>query len=190
MLSIRMPNRLHRYYGAGYLHFITTSCYHRLPLLGTGQNRDLFLQVLEQVRRRYQFLVVGYVVMPEHIHLLLGEPLRANPSLVMQALKQGFARRLLAKLRSRADPLQAHLWGAALEAGHIWQRRFYDFVVFSEKKRVEKLCYMHRNPVQRRLVFEPEQWAWSSFRHYAFDESGPVLVNEAQKAELRVRKIS
>ena len=78
MLSIRMPNRLHRYYGAGYLHFITTSCYHRLPLLGTGQNRDLFLQVLEQVRRRYQFLVVGYVVMPEHIHLLLGEPLRAG----------------------------------------------------------------------------------------------------------------
>jgi hypothetical protein len=85
----------------------------------------------------------------------------------MQALKQGFARHLLGKLRSRADPLQAQLWGAALEAGHIWQRRFYDFVVFSEKKRVEKLCYMHRDPVQRRLVFEPAQWAWSSFRHYA-----------------------
>ena len=45
-----MPNRLRRYYGAGYSHFITTSCYHRHPLLGTPQNRDLFLAVLEQVR--------------------------------------------------------------------------------------------------------------------------------------------
>ena len=45
-----MPNRLHRYYGAGYSHFITTSCCQRLPLLGPARNRDLFLRVLEQVR--------------------------------------------------------------------------------------------------------------------------------------------
>ncbi|MGZ6316178.1 MAG: hypothetical protein ACXWNQ_02875 [Anaerolineales bacterium] len=52
-----MPNRLHRYYGAGYSHFITTSCYQRLPLLASARNRDLFLRVLEQVRRRYRFVV-------------------------------------------------------------------------------------------------------------------------------------
>jgi putative transposase len=62
--------------------------------------------------------------------------------------------------------------------------------VFSEKKRVEKLNYMHNNPVKRGLVLEPEQWAWSSFRHYATGQSGPVRVNEIQKAELRVRKIA
>ncbi len=73
-------------------------------------------------------------------------------------------------------------------AGHVWQRRFYDFVVFSEKKRAEKLRYMHRNPVERGLALEPEQWAWSSFRYYADGERGPVLVNETEKAELRVRK--
>ena len=67
-------NRLHRYYGAGYSHFITTSCYRRLPLLGTPQSRNLFLEILESVRRRYRFVVVGYVVMPEHVHLLLSEP--------------------------------------------------------------------------------------------------------------------
>jgi putative transposase len=54
-----MPNRLHRYYGAGYSHFITTSCYQRLPLLGSPQNRDLFLRMLELVRRRYRFAVTG-----------------------------------------------------------------------------------------------------------------------------------
>ena len=134
-----MANRLHRYYGAGYLHFITTGCYQRRPLLGSRKNRDLFLKVLEQVRHRYRFVVVGYVVMPEHVHLLFGEPERGDPPVVMQALKQGFARRLLRQLRLRPGPRQGQLWDASLESGHIWQRRFYDSVVFSEKKRVAKL---------------------------------------------------
>jgi putative transposase len=182
-----MPPRLRRYYGAGYLHFITTSCYQRQPLLGSPRNRDLFLRVLEQVRRRYQFVVVGYVVMPEHVHLLVSEPERANPSVVMQALKQGFARRLFRRWRTRQNDRQACLWDAALTAGHIWQRRFYDSVVRTERKRIEKLRYMHRNPVKRGLVLEPDQWRWSSYRHYAYAEAGSVLVNEQKRAELKVR---
>ena len=185
-----MARRLHRYYGAGYSHFITTSCYRRLPLLASPRSRDLFLRVLESVRRRYRFVVGGYVVMPEHVHLLISEPWRGDPSVVMKALKQGFARRLLAHLRRKANSKQLSLWDAPLERGRLWQHRFYDFVVFSERKRVEKLRYMHRNPVKRGLVLEPQQWLWSSFRHYAYDEPGPVVVNEPQKAELRVRKIS
>jgi len=183
-----MPTKLHRYYGAGYLHFITTSCYQRRPLLSSPHDRDLFLEILEQVRRRFHFVVVGYVVMPEHVHLLLSEPQRDSSSVVMAALKQSFARRLLQNRRSRAD--QCGLWSGPLQRGHIWQSRFYDFVVFSEKKRIEKLRYMHRNPVKRGLVLEPQQWAWSSFRHYASGERGPVLVDEFQKAELHVRQIA
>jgi putative transposase len=185
-----MPPRLHRYYGAGYSHFITTSCYQRLPLLGSPRNRDLFVRVLEQVRRRYHFAVVGYVVMPEHVHLLLGEPQRGNPSLVMQALKQGFARRVLSRLRANQPRQQLSLWSGPLQHGHIWQPRFYDFVVFSDKKRIEKLRYMHRNPVKRGLVLEPQQWEWSSYRHYAYGEAGRVLINENRRAELSVRKVS
>ena len=118
-----MPRRLHRYYGAGYLHFITTSCYQRRALLGTKQNRDLFLKVLEQVRRRYHFAVIGYVIMPEHVHLLVGEPERANPSTVMQAIKQGFSRRLLGKMWDRHSS-QGDLRNAALEEGHICNAAF------------------------------------------------------------------
>jgi putative transposase len=161
-----------------------------MPLLGSSRNRDLLLDVLERVRRRYRFVVIGYVVMPEHMHLLLGEPERGDPSKVMQAIKQGFARRILPKVRAIGDPRQGRLWNTALDNGHIWQARFYDFVVFTEKKRVEKLRYMHRNPVKRGLVPLPEQWDWSSFRHYADGERGIVLVNEEQKAELKVRKIA
>ena len=72
------PRNMHRkpkrFYGTGHLHFIACSCYQRRPLLGTQKRRDQFLTVLEQVRKRYQFVVVGYVVMHEHIHLLISEP--------------------------------------------------------------------------------------------------------------------
>lgn len=167
-----MPTRLKRYYNAKHLHFLTCSCYHRLPFLGTPQRRDLFLKVLEQARRRYRFTVVGYVVMPEHIHLLISEPERGDPSVVMKVIKQRFARMVLRKHRSRAA--QTEFWPAA---DHVWQKRFYDFNVWSERKHIEKLRYMHRNPVKRALVSEPDQWRWSSFRSYAYGEPGAVRVN-------------
>ena len=61
--------------------------------------------------------------------------------------------------------------------GPIWQKRFYDFNVARSEKRIEKLRYMHRNPVKRGLVTAPEEWSWSSFRSYAFHEEGPVRIN-------------
>src|ERR1700685_2758409 len=99
-----MPRQLKRYYGTDHLHFITCSCYHRQRWLGTAKRRDLFLIVLEQVRQRYDFVVAGYVVMPEHIHLLIDEPTKGDPSKVMQAIKQGFARRVLKQIRKRRPP--------------------------------------------------------------------------------------
>ena len=185
-----MPSGLHRCYGAGYLHFITTSCYQRLPLLGTPQNRDLFLEVLEQTRRRYRFVVVGYVVMPEHVHLLVSEPERGDPSLVMQVLKQGFARRLLCQHRRANDPQEEAMWELALQQQRIWQKRFYNFAVWTADKRWEKLHYIHQNPVRRGLVLEPQQWPWSSARDWLTEETGPVLVNEALRAEMKVRPVA
>ncbi len=105
-----------------------------------------------------------------------------------KALENGIS--VPTELRRAKESKQLALWQEPLERGRIWQPRFYDFVVFSEAKRVEKLRYIHRNPVKRGLVLEPQQWAWSSFRYYAFDEPRPVVVNEPQKAELRVRKVS
>ena len=74
---------------------------------------------------------------------------------------------------------------AALDRGHFWQPRFYDFVVWSEHKRIEKLRYMHRNPVKRGLVSEPEEWRWSSFRSYLYGERGPVKVNEERQGTFK-----
>ena len=180
-----MPPRLTRYYDAGYLHFITTSCYQRRPLLARPEDRDLFLETFEEVRRSYRFVVAGYVVMPEHVHLLIGEPERGDPSVVMQVLKQRFTRKLLRILRSH--PSKVAKGGAAQVCSPFWQKHFYDFPVWSKGKRIEKLKYMHRNPVKRGLVEEPDQWKWSSFRCYAYGESRPVLVNEERPAQMEIR---
>jgi len=175
-MGFAMPSGLHRTYGAHHLHFITCSCYRRLPFLNRARSRDRFLSILEQVRQRYRFVVVGYVVMPEHIHLLITEPEIGSPSTIMQVLKQRTARALLPR-RKRKDPRQGSLFGEQPQPRALWQARFYDFNVWTGKKRVEKLKYMHRNPVKRGLVGSPEQWRWSSYRFYFLGEEGVVRVN-------------
>ncbi len=157
-----MTKGLERWYGGHDLHFITCGCYRRLPELGTGARRDLFLRVLEQARQKYRFVVIGYVVMPEHFHLLLTEPDVGDLSVVMKVIKQRFTKLL-------------HHGG--VRTGPIWQKRFYDFNVATSKKRIEKLRYIHRNPVKRGLVTAPEAWDWSSFRTYLCSEEGRVKVN-------------
>src|SRR5262245_20665734 len=95
-----MPRNLRSIYGDGALHFVTFSCYHRLPLLGRASRRELFLRTLEQVRKKYDLVVIGYVVMPEHVHLLVSEPREKNLSMALKALKQSVARRALRRMRS------------------------------------------------------------------------------------------
>ena len=95
-----MTKGLHRYYGTRNLHFITCSCYRRQPHLGTARRRDVFLSLLEETRRKYRFVVHGYVLMPEHFHLLITEPEVGDPSVVMKVIKRRFTRRLKRKCRS------------------------------------------------------------------------------------------
>ena len=145
-----MPWRLQRFQEACCLHFITFSCQHRDPLLADPRARDAFLRMLEHSRVWYGFYVCGFVVMPEHVHILISEPERQKLSIAIQMLKQNTAREL-----------------KSAEGAPFWEPRYYDFNVWSEAKRVEKLRYIHRNPVRRGLVERPEDWEWSSFRHYA-----------------------
>ena len=117
-----MPKGLRRIYGGGDFHFVTCSCYRRLALLKSGRRHTIFLEILEQVRKKFRFIVSGYVVMPEHFHLLMSEPKEGTPSSVMQVLKQRVARRLLRKKRRR-DPRQEELF-ADDHSPKFWQARF------------------------------------------------------------------
>jgi putative transposase len=176
--SIRsMANKLIRIYGRGHLHFITFSCYRRLPLLRSVHARNVMVKILDEVRDRYGFSLVGYVVMPEHVHLLISEPRRGTPSTALQVLKQRVSRRLRAKNRTPAGQMRLHFANDAESLPRFWQRRFYDFNVWSLKKRVEKLHYMHMNPLKRKLVDHPKDWPWSSFSFYSKNESGLIRID-------------
>jgi hypothetical protein len=85
----------------------------------------------------------------------------------------------------RRNPAQSDLCPDCEQ--HVWQRRFYDFNVWSARKRIEKLRYMHRNPVKRGLVLEPYQWEWSNFRSCAYQEVGRVRVNLWPEPVLKIR---
>ena len=159
-----MRNPLRRYYGKGDLHFITFSCYGRRKFLGTPRARDCFVSTLAQVRSRFGFRLVGFVVMPEHVHLLISEPRKDNPSKVLQVLKQ----KVSGSLRSASPQGDGHAF---------WQRRFYDFNVWSMKKLKEKLEYMHGNPVKRKLVEHPADWPWSSWSYYERGERGLIAID-------------
>jgi putative transposase len=126
---------------------------------------ELFENALERVRLRYLFVVSGYVVMPEHVHLLVNEPQRALLSKAIQALK------LSVSMRSRERP--------------FWQAHYYDFNVSTHEKFVEKLRYMHRNPVKRGLVARPEDWKWSSYGHYLTGTRGTVEIESEWTAHQR-----
>jgi putative transposase len=169
---------LQRLYGQGHLYFITFSRYRRLPLLKSARARDVFARELARVRRLLGFRLIGYVVMPEHVHLLLSEPRRGTPSTVLHDLKLRVARRLRKGLRhapagQRILPFRE----PSQPLRGFWQARFYDFNVYTEKKKKEKLEYMHGNPVTRKLVSHPKDWAWSSWSNYAKEGQGLIPVD-------------
>ena len=175
-----MPKGLKRYYGQKHLHFITCSCYRRLPLLRSARAKNAFAKILGEVREGYGFALVGYVVMPEHIHLLIGEPARGTPSTVMQVLKQRVSHRLRRKRRILPAQLRLRFDGSEDSLPRFWQLRFHDFNVWSHKKRVEKLQYMHLNPVKRGLVIHPKDWPWSSFSFYSKRQPGLAPIDPVQ----------
>ncbi len=137
-----MPTGLLRLQNKGHQHFITISCFRHRPILGTPQARDTFLLILDQTSHRYKFEIPGYVIMPDHVHLLLTEPELKPLSTAIQVLKQTFS-------RTRPE-------------SEVWETRYHDFNVYTAAKQTEKLNYIHLNPVRRALVPEPHLWPWSS----------------------------
>lgn len=173
-----MSKRLKRYYGRGHLHFLTFSCYRQLPPLGTARARNLFVAALEKIRERYHFQLVGYVVMPEHVHLLIGETPKCTPPLVLKVLKQRVSRDLRKRRRvAPAGQMRLQFKEGRAELPHFWQPRFYDFNIYSAKKIREKLGYMHANPMERGLVKNSGEWVWSSFLNYEKGETGLVGID-------------
>ena len=150
-----MTARLKRYQHEGDLHLVTFSCYRRRPYLQEAAAKDRFETSLEAARVKHGFQVIAYVVMPEHVHLLLTEPPATDLWRVMNGLKVSVAKHL--------------------PESPFWTARYHDFNVFSRKKTLQKILYIHQNPVSRGLEALAEEWKWSSLRQYS-GQPGTVTV--------------
>jgi putative transposase len=164
-----VPSRLKRFQQTAQTHFVTFCCFHRHHNLDGAAAKRAFEAALERVRRSYRLYVYGYVIMPEHVHLLLSEPERGFLADAIKSLKQGVARRQIGG------------------AEHFWQKRYYDHNVRDSAKFIEKLRYIHRNPVRSGLCTRPEDWQWSSFLHYATGCEGRVEIESEWTARKRER---
>jgi putative transposase len=127
-----MPTGLVRFQQTGHFHFLTFSCYKRQPFLRTAEAKDWVLQFLEQTRHQQGLRIAAYVLMPEHVYLLTNEPNVGTLATFLQVFKQLTSRQLKTSLQKQ-----------------FWQRRYYDFNVSTSQKYVEKLRYIHRNPVNQ-----------------------------------------
>jgi REP-associated tyrosine transposase len=159
-----VPRGLYRSHHSGSPHFITFTCFHRYPHLSDPAVRDLFVRALERTRALYGIQVYAFVVMPEHVHLLISEPERGTVANAIQSLKISSAKRARKALAVTDSAIP------------FWQKRYYDRNEWNHKEFIEKRKYIHRNPVRRGLVGKPEDWNWSSYRHYSQGEECGVEI--------------
>ncbi|MGB2885228.1 MAG: transposase [Dehalococcoidia bacterium] len=182
-----------------YAHFVTTRTYGSRPYFNNEAFSQILLEELKFYKDKYLFVMIGYVIMPDHLHLLLWWDKEEKPGLsvskIMQGIKGVTARRVIdLMLSSRLEhPLQPTRRKQVLQSAHndkrgqnlpydhqsadtkshrhdlkyrLWQPGFYDFNVYSEEKLLEKLNYIHGNPVKAGLVVSPRDYKWSSHREY------------------------
>ena len=166
-----MPKARRSVLGKGELHFITCDSYRRLPKLGVEKHRALFCQLLEELRVKFRFEVVGYLVMPTAIQVLISEPERDSAERVMQALRQRYQRRYNVSARSE-EP--------------AWEKSLSDTHVVNPDHILACLGTMHQAPVKAGLVGATTDWEWSSARRYAGLPEGVVTVEPFADERARV----
>ncbi len=175
-----------RHFVRGELQFITTSTYRRARLFTCQRFRGIFVEVLRQLRQETGFLLNGWVLMPDHFHLLIRPEPPAATVRFMQELKKRTAQQIIAALtRNRDNPRCRALLGRLRLPPtvhsdcyyRVGQRRYVPFNVFTHKKHMQKLDYMLNNPVAARLVASADQWPWSSFRFYFLNDSSVLAMD-------------
>jgi putative transposase len=180
-----MPRPEH-FYGQNHLHYLTANIYRRARIFDAERFKHKFVQTVDDLRTELGFKIIGYVLMPEHCHLLIWPGPPANPSQIMQKLSERTANFILRNLRENsAFPWcqkilkQFELPPTVHHHAHyrVWNRRGYDMNIWSEKKRIEKINYMHNNPVKRGLVAQPSDWPWSSWRFYYLEDRSILTMD-------------
>lgn len=184
-----MGSNLVRYDEAGHVHFWSISCRRGLTFFHDDGIKAVAISGLRLLQERFGVCLMGYVIMPEHVHVVLyphgrGESEPIAISRLLQGFKQHVGyygkRRLQHVLRQNgrlwSDPLNE--WATGGLAGRsLWNTRGYDFNIHREDTLLEKLDYCHKNPITRGLVGRADQWPWSSYRYYEMSDRSVLAMD-------------
>ncbi len=165
---------------AGHIHYLTFSCYKKLWLFKSPTLYSSFLQNLIRAKERLLFNLYGYVVMPNHVHLLIYPDRQIPISSVLRAVKRPFSFQALNFLQNRYPEVyrKLHVRKGGRQVRRFWQAGGgYDRNIYRDDTFVKTLDYMHFNPVRKRLVDSPADWKWSSARFYQTREADPIQVD-------------
>jgi len=169
-----MPRRIDK---PGDVRYLTFSCYRRLPLFSNDRIKDAFAAHLARCRDDMAFRLYAWVVMPEHVHLLVFPDVSQCPmAVLLRSLKEPFARDVLRRWRRLDARILTRVTDPRGQV-RFWQRGGgYDRNIRSETDLAEKMEYIHTNPVQRGLVKRPDEWKWSSARSFTrgYEETIPI----------------
>ncbi len=167
--------RMHRRDIPGGVRFITFSCEHRLPILGTPDARDIFANSLRAARGRFGVALFAWVFMPEHVHMLLSPAPGSRLDRVLLSMKLSAAQRLLRSMRIARDPMLERV-ARPDGAPRLWQKGGgFDRNVRSDSEFQREVRYIHRNPVTAKLVERATDWEWSSARWWTARQEGRDL---------------
>jgi putative transposase len=156
-----------------YAHYVTFSCYKRRKFLDSDICKRIVLGTLASRLLEQHGICCGFVVMQDHVHALLWFPAENQISLALNKWKELSSTNIAAAYQKNFRSY----WNSLGAETTIWQRRYYDFNIFSDVKLREKLTYMHNNPVRAGLVKDPCDWQWSSARWYLRGERVAVPIS-------------
>ncbi len=164
-----MPKFREAVYGKGHFHLIACTCFQKSPKLGEAKHRDVFARLMEELRVKFRFAIIGYVVMPDHFRLLMREPEIDTAANAVETLQARYRRRYNSSARSDEQ---------------VWERRCSDTHVVGPEAVAASLAFMHAEPVKAGLVSSPEEWEWSSARSYLGLPEGVVTVDQVPTASI------
>lgn len=169
--------RMRRVDAVGTARFLTFSCFHRLPLFNNDRIKDRFVEHLTTCVDRHDLQTLAWVVMPEHVHLIVYSPDARPLTAFLTTLKRSIAVEVINRWRSLGASVLSRITDGK-GAARFWQPGGgYDRNVVGDEL-VEKIRYVHANPIQRGLSAGSTDWKWSSARRYANDPdaAGPPIA--------------
>ena len=173
--------RVKRYDIEGHAHFLTFSCLGRQPFLSRDRARRWFLEAVEAAREKQPFDLWAWVIMPEHVHMLVLPHRDVTTSAILSAVKRPVTVRAVAWLERNAPAFLPQLRdsrGDGSSCYRFWLRGGgYDRNIWTAEELHEKIHYIHANPVRRGLVDRPGDWPWSSWRAWEHEIDDPIKID-------------